>query len=67
MANTIEKTSCTMERLDSEDQLAEKSVTFVLARGDGAVVRTLLLSYPDWVDMGSPDEVTVTIEPGNVL
>ena len=32
-----------------------------------AAVPTLLIPLRDYVDMGSPDEITVTVEPGNTL
>lgn len=32
-----------------------------------AAVPTLLIPLRDYVDMGRPDEITVTVEPGNTL
>jgi len=29
--------------------------------------RYIVISHGDWVDMGSPETVTVTIEPGDLL
>lgn len=34
---------------------------------DGDRVRTVALNRSDWVELGSPDEITVTIEPGDQL
>lgn len=56
----ITQTLANMTRLPSSDQDAELTVTFVLDDDHGKVQRTLLLSYEDWVELGSPDELAVT-------
>ena len=33
-------------------------------RGEGMRDHTVMLDRAVWVDMGSPDEITVTVEPG---
>lgn len=35
--------------------------------GEPGVARGVTLSRADWADMGSPEVVTVTIEPGDTL
>lgn len=34
---------------------------------DSDTPETFLLEVGGWVDMGNPDTITVTIEPGNLL
>lgn len=51
-----------LKRIDSDDQLNEKSVTFVRERKDGAITRTLILSFEDWQEMGEPDEVNAKVK-----
>jgi len=31
------------------------------------IIRTQMMSRPDWLDMGEPQVITVTIEPGDLL
>ncbi len=62
------RSQAVMTRLDSEDQENERGVTFVLAYEDtGAIYRTLILSFEDWQSMGSPEEITMGVEPGAML
>lgn len=64
---TVTMSTATMTRLDSQHQDNERSVTFVLAFEDtGMVYRTLLLSYGDWKNLGSPDEITAVVTPGPI-
>jgi hypothetical protein len=40
---------------------------FTVADDDGRIVLTVLMETGDWVEMGSPEMVTVTVEPGDTL
>lgn len=62
------KTQAVLTRLDSQNQDAERTVTFVSAYDDtGVIYRTLILKFDEWKDLGSPEQITVCIEPGDQL
>jgi hypothetical protein len=64
----LTKLRAVMTNLPSPDQDAGLRVTFTLAYNDtGVITRTLILSYEDWRDLGSPDQLTVTVDPGDTL
>jgi hypothetical protein len=64
----LTKLRAVMTHLPSPDQDADLRVTFTLAYDDtGVITRTLILSYEDWRDLGSPEQLTVTIDPGDTL
>ena len=44
-----------------------KGVTFQEAFTDPGHPRVLTMLFDDWDDIGSPETVTVTIEPGDLL
>lgn len=46
----------------------ETEVTFVAAYDDTQkIYRQVVLSHSDWTELGSPQEITVAIEPGDTL
>ena len=56
-----------MKKLPSQNEEANVSATFVTSDEDsGLIQRTVLLNYRDFVDLGSPSEITVTIQPGDL-
>jgi len=57
------KQSVIMRRL-SESDYTERFQEEYTDRGHP---RNIVISRSDWADMGSPDVVTVTIEPGDLL
>ncbi len=62
------KTEAVMTRLASPDQEAELRVTFVSSYEDtGVIYRCLIINYNEWVDLGSPDQITITVVPGDTL
>jgi hypothetical protein len=57
-----------MDLLPSPDQDAELRVTFVSAYDDTeAIYRTVILNFDEWRDLGSPEQITVTVCPGDQL
>jgi len=40
---------------------------FIEPMDEPSEFRTFMVKSRDWADMGSPDRVTVTIEPGDLL
>ena len=50
------------EFLDTKD-----SITFTVDDDGNEISRAITLAYQDWMDMGWPKTVTVTIEPGDRL
>lgn len=60
----ITKQSTAVLHLD--DSKNEFARWFVM-RVDGEVARTLTLSTEDWIHLGSPEQITVTIEPDAAL
>jgi len=65
---TCSSATAVMRRLDSENQLAERSVTFISSYDDtGIIYRTVILDFDEWLSMGEPEAITITIEPGDKL
>ena len=64
MDATLTKTETLMDL----SEVTGDFVTFV-ARYDDTLItyRRVVLTYADWVDMGSPREITSTVVPGDAL
>ena len=47
----------------------DSRITYNYIDGDlpATAMPTMLIPLKDYVDMGRPDEITVTVEPGNTL
>ena len=55
-------------KLLDHDEDASDSYTAVYTSGDDTPHLTIIeLPTADWVDLGRPDQITVTIEPGDKL
>lgn len=60
----ITKSSVVMRRLNTIDNITQ----FIYEFDDTKQIqRTVLLTTQDWEELGSPEELTVTIAPGDKL
>ena len=62
---TLTSTRTLMKRRPTE--YADRVLFREDLEGEPGVARGVTLSHADWVDMGSPKVVTVTIDPGDTL
>jgi hypothetical protein len=62
------KTITVLTHQPSRNEQAQVAVTFIAADEDtGRVDRAVVLRYGDFIDLGSPEQITVTVEPGDML
>lgn len=50
-----------------EDSPSPGIIPFVYREPEDQTKRTTVIKEDDWEALGSPDEITVTVEPGNTL
>lgn len=67
MTGILTKTRTVMKHIPSLDEDAKNCVTFIVADDDGLIIRTVILDYQDYIDLGAPQQITVTIEPEDTL
>lgn len=64
IAATLEKVQTVMTRKVTVDD----KTTFASEYDDTlAAYRTLVLNTDEWLDLGSPEQITVTVVPGDTL
>lgn len=64
MGTAVKSSRVVLTRTLTQDNV----VDFVASFDDTKqIYRTVKLAVQDWEDLGSPEEITVSIEPGNTL
>lgn len=62
------KTRCLMQRMEAAEQPFEDMTCYQMEDDDtGEMLRQVVLSNDDVMDMGGPEFITVTIQPGDYL
>lgn len=64
----LSKSRSVLEREPNWRDCGDETVWFESVNEDTDLVdRSITFSIKDWVDMGSPETITITIEPGDRL
>ena len=70
MGDKLNKSQSVLHRIKVLDVVQDELPWAMFERTDvgmGDMQRTVNVEYDVWVDMGRPDVITVTIEPGDLL